>query len=181
MWRILQKVIVAFESESNSAKIREIIESGGAASCLVCRSAAEVKRVVHKQRLSIVVCGFKLPDENCEELYQDLPENCSMLMIAPQTRLELCEDEGIFRLASPVHRGDLLASVRMLIQMNQKYVRQHRPQRTEEENALVAQAKAVLMDRHDMTEEQAHRFLQKKSMDNGAKLADTARMVLAGD
>jgi response regulator NasT len=37
------------------------------------------------------------------------------------------------------------------------------------------------MDRYDMTEEQAHRFLQKKSMDNGAKLTDTARMVLAGD
>lgn len=177
----MQKVIVAFESDTNSAKIRDIIESGGAASCLVCHSAAEVKRVVHKQRLSIVICGFKLPDEACQDLYQDLPDNCSMLMIAPQARLELCEEDGIFKLSAPIRRGDLLASVRMLIQVNQRYVRQHRPQRTEEEQALVAQAKALLMDRHDMTEEQAHRFLQKKSMDNGAKLTDTARMVLAGD
>ena len=42
-------MVVAFESETNSAKIKEIIESGGVASCLICRSAAEVKRVVHKQ------------------------------------------------------------------------------------------------------------------------------------
>jgi response regulator NasT len=68
----------------------------------------------------------------------------------------------------------------MLVQMNQKVVRQH-PQRTDGERALVEQAKALLMDRYDMTEEQAHRFLQKKSMDNGAKLTDTARMILAGD
>lgn len=177
----MQKVIVAFESETNSAKIREIIESGGVASCLICRSAAEVKRVVHKQRLNIIICGFKLPDENCQDLYQDLPGNCYMLMVAPQVRLELCEEDGIFKLASPVRRGDLLASVRMLVQMNQRYVIQHRPQRTEEEQALIGQAKAVLMDRHDMTEEQAHRFLQKKSMDNGAKLVDTARIILAGE
>ena len=102
-------------------------------------------------------------------------------MIAPQSRLELCEEDGIFRLASPVHRGDLLASVRMLIQMNRQYIGQYRPQRTEEEQSLIAQAKAVLMDRHSMTEEQAHRFLQKKSMDNGAKLVEIARMILAGE
>ena len=165
----------------NSAKIKEIIESGGVASCLVCRSAAEVKRAVHKQRLNIIICGFKLPDESCQDLFQDLPSSCYMLMIAPQVRLELCEEDGIFKLAAPVRRGDLLASVRMLVQMNQRFVIQHRPQRTEEEQALIDQAKVVLMDRHDMTEEQAHRFLQKKSMDNGAKLVDTARIVLAGE
>ena len=31
-----------------------------------------------------------------------------------------------------------------------------------------------------MTEEQAHRFLQKKSMDSGAKLIQTAQLVLEG-
>ena len=34
------------------------------------------------------------------------------------------------------------------------------------------------MDRHGMTEAQAHRFLQKESMDHGSKLAETARIVL---
>ena len=34
------------------------------------------------------------------------------------------------------------------------------------------------MDRNGMTEEQAHRFLQKKSMDSGVKMVQTARLVL---
>lgn len=177
----MRKVIVAFESDANCARVRDIIESAGLATCVVCRSAAQVKRVIHKQRLSTVVCGFKLPDEVCQELYLDLPDNCAMLMIAPQARLELCEEDGIFKLPAPIRRGDLLASVRMLLQISQRFVRQHRPQRSQEERELVDQAKLVLMDRHGMTEEQAHRFLQKKSMDNGARLTDTARMVLAGE
>lgn len=176
----MRKVIVAFENSTNSARIREILESSGEFTCLVCRNAAEVKRVVRKQRLYTIVCGFKLPDESCEDLYHDLPEGCSMLMVAQQTRLELCETEEIFKLQSPIRRGELLSSVRMLAQLQRRVPKGKGPaKRSEEEKQLVAQAKAVLMDRHGMTEEQAHRFLQKKSMDSGAKLTDTARLVLA--
>ena len=34
--------------------------------------------------------------------------------------------------------------------------------------------------RHGMPEEQAHRFLQKKSMDSRAKMVQTAKLVLGG-
>ena len=175
-----QTVIVAFERDSNSTRIREILESEGEFSCLVCRSAAEVKRTVHKQNRCIIVCGFKLADETCEALFYDLPGSCFMLMVASQARLELSENEGIFKLQSPVGRGELLASVRMLAQFQRYVPRDKGPaRRGMEEQRLIAQAKAVLMDRHGMTEEQAHRFLQKQSMDNGAKLTDTARLGLA--
>lgn len=175
----MPKVIVAFENEANSTKIRDIVESAGIG-CLVCRSAAEVKRMIRKQQLSTVICGFKLPDETCSDLFLDLPEGCSMLMIGPQARLELCEAEGIFKLPAPVRRGDLLASVRMLLQIKRRFPRERPPiRRSEEDRQLILQAKEVLMDRYDMTEEQAHRFLQKQSMDHGAKLTDTARLVLA--
>ena len=175
-----QTVIVAFENGANGAKIREMLESEGEFSCLVCRSAAEVKRVVYKQHGCIIVCGFKLADETCEDLFQDLPSDCFMLMVASQARLALSETEGIFKLQSPIRRGELLASVRMLAQFKRYVPKEKGPvRRGGEEQQLIAQAKAVLMDRHGMTEEQAHRFLQKQSMDNGAKLTDTARLVLA--
>ena len=55
-----------------------------------------------------------------------------------------------------------------------------RPRRSDEERSVISEAKAVLMGRNGMTEEQAHRFLQKRSMDTGAKLIQTAQMVLDG-
>ena len=177
----MQKVIVAFENESNREKVQEVLESGGFA-CLVCLSAAEVKRTVRKQRVQLVVCGFKLCDESCEALYYDLPERCSMLMIGRQAQLELCEAEGIFKLQSPVRRGDLLASLRMLVQIKRPGGRgKVTVPRTEEEKRLICEAKEVLMDRHGMTEAEAHRFLQKQSMDSGARLADTARLILSSE
>ena len=179
----MRQLIVAFERQSNCDRLREILESTGEFSCLVCRSAAQVKRAVHKLRLDLVVCGFKLADESCEALYGDLPQRCAMLMVAPQAQLDLCTGAGIFKLPAPVRRSELLASVRLLAQVARSASSQgHSPaQRSQEERKLVDRAKQVLMDRSGMTEDQAHRFLQKRSMDNGARLADTARQVLEGN
>ena len=35
-----------------------------------------------------------------------------------------------------------------------------------------------MMERQGMTEEEAHRYIQKSSMDSGNSLAETARMLL---
>ena len=176
----MRQVIVAFERQANCDRLREIIESSGEFSCVVCRTADQVRRAVRKLRLDTVVCGFKLGEESCESLYYDLPQRCSMLMIASQAQLELCETEGIFKLQAPMRRSELLASVRLLAQLSRMEEEEKGPaQRSQEERELVEQAKAVLMNRNGMTEEQAHRFLQKQSMDNGARLTDTAKLVLA--
>ena len=124
----MDKVIVAFESPKSCERVREIIESSGTAACIICRSAAEVKRTVSKHHISTVVCGFKLPDESAQSLFEDLPPNCAMLMVAVQGMLDLCQNDDIFLLASPVSRGDLVASVRMLIQMGHRLEKFVRPQ-----------------------------------------------------
>ena len=43
---------------------------------------------------------------------------------------------------------------------------------------MIHEAKLLLMNRNNMTEEEAHRYLQKTSMDNGTSLVETAQMVL---
>lgn len=50
--------------------------------------------------------------------------------------------------------------------------------RSAEEEKLLHHAKELLMEKNHMTEEEAHRYLQKRSMDNGTKLFETARMVI---
>ena len=43
---------------------------------------------------------------------------------------------------------------------------------------LIAKAKEVLMERNHMEEEEAHRYLQKCSMESGTGLVESAQMVL---
>ena len=44
---------------------------------------------------------------------------------------------------------------------------------------LIKDAKALLMERNNMSEEEAHRYMQKVSMDSGNNMVETAGMILS--
>lgn len=173
----MRQIIAAFERQSSCERLQRLVESSGEFSCVVCRNGAQVRRAVHKLRLDIVVCGFKLADESCEAVFYDLPASCSMLMLAPPAKLALCEAGEILKLPTPVRRSELLSSLRMLARLSRGQA-QHNEVPSENEQELVREAKALLCDRFVMSEAQAHRLLQKKSMDTGAKLAQTAKAIV---
>ena len=52
-------------------------------------------------------------------------------------------------------------------------------ERSQEERLLIDRAKALLMERNNMTETEAHRYLQKCSMNSGTNLVETAQMVMS--
>jgi two-component system, response regulator PdtaR len=56
--------------------------------------------------------------------------------------------------------------------------KQGKTERPAEEKLMILKAKNKLMEKFEMTESQAHRFLQKTSMDRGLRLIDAARKVL---
>ena len=174
---MVEKVVVAFENGANCKRICDMLESGGVARTIPAHSAGEVRRIVTRSDIGVVVCGYKFQDGTAAQLYEELPETCSLLVVAHQSRLDFLRDD-IFRLHAPISKAGLCASVRMLFQMNRKMSRYLRPRRNQEEEDLIREAKALLMERNQMTEEQAHRWMQKQSMNNGVKLAQTARVVL---
>ncbi len=173
----MEKVIVAFESEKSCTRICDILEGGCAVVCCKARSGGEVKRLVAKQHIGTVICGYKLRDTSAEDLFYDLPPATAMLVIARQDMLDMLSDD-VFTLPAPVTRGDLCASVNMVLQMNRRLERALRPRRSDEETELVEKAKRHLMERDGLTEEEAHRYIQKKSMDSGSKMVQTAILIL---
>ena len=77
---------------------------------------------------------------------------------------------------------ELLQTVEMMdytITRRRKKQREKPKQRSKDEQEMIAEAKALLMERNNMTEEEAHRYIQKRSMDNGTGLTETAQMILS--
>ena len=44
---------------------------------------------------------------------------------------------------------------------------------------MIADAKQLLMDREGYTEDQAHRYLQRRSMETSLKMTEVARLIIA--
>ena len=47
-----------------------------------------------------------------------------------------------------------------------------------DEKTIINRAKSVLISRNNFTEQQAHRFIQKKSMDYSKKMVETAMIIV---
>ena len=174
----MDTVIVAFENEDMSRRFSDLLENNGIARCLICRSGDQVRRSLSRQPVYCVVCGARLTDGPAEWLAGDLPPFCSMLMVGPQHMLDACGGRDVYKLSTPIRREEALCTVRLLLQFGRRTERLLRPRRSPGEREVVERAKALLMERKGIGEDEAHRLLQKRSMDEGARLIQTARSVI---
>lgn len=175
----MDTVIVAFESGTMCQQFAELLESTGTARCFTCRSGDQVRRLLGGQQIRCVICGPHLTDGPAEWLYEDLPPACSLLLVGPQHILDSCSSRDAFKLATPIRKEEAVTTVRLLIQFARRMERFVNPRRSATEQELLNRAKELLMEQKGLSEEEAHRMLQKRSMDAGVRMAQTARQVIA--
>ena len=162
----MDRVVLAFSKDETADKIKMMLDGSGYDVYTVCHSKAELLRTVSDMDEVLIIMGYKLPDGTVDDVYDDLMEE----------RQSGIYNQDIFVVTLPLNRQLLINSVETFVGIIER--RKHRAKRTPEEEKIIRDAKAYLMETHRMSEEQAHRFIQKRSMDTGAKFIDTARMIL---
>ena len=94
---------------------------------------------------------------------------------------ELCS-ENVMTLRNPISQEALVQSVRTLAycraRMQSLRQKAQKLSRMLEERKIIDRAKGRLMDTLHITEAEAHYHIQKKSMDSGARMVQTAIQVL---
>ena len=174
----MDRIVVAFANEEAQRRILRLLESNGFSPAGSCFSGAEAIRLVRKMGSGVVVCGFKLRDMTASDLAASLRGTAALLVVSSAINLDYCEGENLYKLATPAARSDFFATLDMLRRFEEKNLHHPPPKRKEEEQKLIRTAKELLMDVNRMTEAEAHRFLQKRSMDSGMKLAEMAQYII---
>ena len=122
-----------------------------------------------------------MQDMQYTELRELLPEQFEMLLTAAPDKWMDDMPPGVVGLPSPIKVHDLVNTLEMMIQTLERRRRKRRKsarKRSAEEKAVIDQAKALLMERNHMSESEAHRYLQKSSMESGTNMLEAAQMVL---
>ena len=174
----MDKIVIAFGNDNNRTRIADILDKCGYSPKKLCKTGREAIRAIRGMGGGVVVCGYKLMDMTADDLGYDLSDMGSVIAVAQPSMLELCENEGIYKLATPLKKNELITTLRILLEAEERRFSALRPERTEEDKELINQAKLLLMEKCSMTEPEAHRFMQKKSMDSGFKLISTARIII---
>lgn len=175
-------MIVAFPRLEDAKKIRNLLVRSGYHVAGACTNGAQTLQLADRLGEGIVVCGYKFSDMIYSELHNCLPRHFQMLLVASQHVLSTCENHDIVSLGLPIRVPDLANTLEMMSGSisGRRRTQKTKPKvRTEEERKIVGDAKKLLMERNNMTEEEAHRYIQKCSMDSGNSLLETAKVVFS--
>ncbi len=174
-------IIIIFPKMEDANNIKTLLIRNGFEVQAVCTTGAQAISIANELDGGIVVCGYRMPDMHCMEIRDYLPKGFEMLLIASAQRITELDGSGIMSVSMPLKARGLVSTLQV---MTHRYIQKRRKERQkpkvrgEGERAVIEKAKLVLMQRNHMTEEEAHRYIQKNSMDSGVNLLEMAEMII---
>ena len=172
-------IIVAFPKPEDSRAIRSVLSRNGFNVVANCTTGASAINRADDIGEGIIITGYKLPDMLYSDIVDNVGDNFEVILLASKSRL-MEDNTGVATLEMPLKVRDLINSVEMM--ENQILSKRHKTKRkpgtrSPEDQAIINQAKEALMTVQNLTEEQAHRYLQKNAMDSGCTMVEVAKMV----
>lgn len=174
----MNNVVVVFPKLEDAKSIRNLLVRNGMDVVGICTTGSQALNCMDDLGSGIVVCGYRFRDMLYTELKEQMGPGFEMLLLASQRVLAEKRPDGVIAVGMPLKVHELLDTIGMMeaaIRKNRKKSRQRSPR----EKAIIEKAKGLLMERNHMTEEEAHRYVQKRSMDNGNSMAETAEMIIS--
>jgi hypothetical protein len=174
--RSLVNVIVLFPKQEVARSIRNLLVRSGFEVTAVCATGAQVVQRMEGVEEGLVVCGYKCSDMIYSELREYLSGEVKMLLIASRQYLDDCVYPNVIGLSMPLKGYELVEKTREIItEISEKQRR--RKQRTREEVRLLEEVKELLMQNNQITESEAHAYIQQRSMNSGVGLIEMAKMI----
>lgn len=176
-------IIIAFPKIEDATNIKNALIQNGFEVNAVCTTGTGVITIANELDGGIILCGYRFSDMHYSELNNYLPKGFEMLLVASPAKLEECTNNNIVCLSLPIKKHDLLNTLQMMSYQYQRKKKKEKEKdkpskRSEEDKAIILKAKQILMERNNMTEDEAHRYIQKNSMDSGTNLVEMSEMII---
>ncbi len=179
-------ILIVSASEQFDAIVKRSLK--GFTTINFVKSGSLARRSVMEKEYDIIVVNSPLPDETGIDLALDTAEKSrvSILLVVPkeiyEDVLERVTDLGVLVLPKPFPKGRVDKAVRFLAAIQKKSLKLEKKvlsiEEKMEELRLVSRAKILLVEKKNMSEDEAHRYIGKAAMDNGLSRKRIAEKIL---
>ena len=152
----------------------------------VVSSAVQARQTELRTPVDIVIINTPLPDEFGTKLAQDLSVECAVVIIVnpelAERVINKLEPFGIVTLPSKFYKTVFFQTISLLASSVTKMETLRKESETLKsklrEMKTLSKAKSLLISEKGMTEEQAHRYIEKSAMDGSMKKLEIARLII---
>ncbi len=184
----MENALIVSNSEKSVAFFTEMLNAASCGAVTVLKTGAEARRVLSEREFDIVVIYVPLPDESGESLSRHIAaKDTSQVILVVKNEYfdEMCavtEDAGVLVVARPVDRTIFRSSLR-LAKSSQGKLKKLRSENCDlkqkiKDIKIIDRAKYILISYLKMSEQEAHRFIEKQAMDMRATRRSVAEGIL---
>ena len=152
-------------------KLRALIEKGGYHVSHICAHGSTALEIAQEKRKRFIGCPFFMSDMSSAELAEVLPDGFDIVALSKNGSEQYMGN--MLTLTMPLDLNEFLQTIGILALSQSGFTK-----RSESENDYISKAKEALMSVKGMNEAQAHKYLQRVSMNSGKKLLQTAMDIL---
>ena len=184
----MERILVVSASQSSNDALTEILRSYGFVHIELATCANEARRKYMDEEFELLLINVPLPDEFGTELAMDLSERgeCGVILIVKNDISdqiqEKVEDFGVFVVPKPISRAVLYQALKFVeTSRRQIYLlKQKNEDLAKKMNDLkiIDRAKCLLIERENISEQKAHRYIEKQAMDSRTSKKDVAEGII---
>ena len=172
----MRDVIIASANRKSAEHIKSILQRDLLFVSEIYQSGAEVLSYASIRPDAVVVCaGFP-----AVSLAETLPPGFDVVHLVSSSDAYQGFVSNMVELTMPLDRVEFVSVVRTLTQLSSD-ITSRKKTRSVEENDLLTLAKQRLCENYGISEREAHRKIQKMSMEQGVRIMDVARKILEED
>jgi len=161
-----EKEIALFTGFLNAASVQQVTSS---------QSCDSARRLILKQDFDLIIVDSPLEDESGENFSRQIAAKgvCQVILMVKSDSFDSvsasCEEDGVLIIAKPVDKS-LLWSALSLARSVQSRVKRIQGENTQlkqkiEDLRIIDRAKWILVSSMKMSEQEAHRYIEKQAMD----------------
>lgn len=184
----LESVLIVSTTVKPIEFIKDVLPKSDFSPVLTAASAGEANRILLRTTVDIIIINAPLSDDFGMQLAIDAVTNKGsgvLMLVKPELYEEVSykmEQYGVLTLTKALNKQTLYQTVKLLSATSNKMKRLEEStaklERRLKEMKAVNRAKGYLIEFENMSEEEAHKYIEKTAMDECVKKIDIAERII---
>ena len=184
----MYSALIVSGTEKEISLFAEILNAASVSKIITLNSAGEARRLLLEQDFDLVIVNSPLPDESGESLSRYIAsKDISQVIFAVKSEhfnavSTVCEGDGVLAISKPVNRDVLWSALSLAKSAGSRIKRiqaeNARLKQKIEDIRIVDRAKWALVSGMNLSEQEAHRFIEKQAMDIRSTRREVADRIL---
>ena len=171
----MENTLIVSATEKSAALFTEMLNENSVNQIIILKSAGEARQMIAEQDFDLVVINAPLEDGSGEGLSRQIVSKSSSQVILAVEKEDFnaasaaCEGDGILTISKPVDK-EIFRSALSLARSAGNRIKRMQTENIQlkqkiEDIRVIDRAKCLLISYLNLSEQEAHRFIEKQAMD----------------